>query len=272
MGETHTGNGTVTTDTVDCGAAYQYTITADTGWHIESHTLGGVTYTLNHNSDVEALRNVTVATQDTTLEVIFARNNYTIDVTVNGNGTTTPGDTTVEYEATVDYTITADFGHHIASVTVDGVTENVPANADTYDYTFSNIDANHTLNVVFEPNVYVINATAEDHGTILLEGDNEVVFGGSVTFSITADPCYNISAILVDGEADTNFVAGVPTAEYTMSNIDSNHTVVAQFETTTYEVTVNVTGNGTADPTSGTYNCGDTVAFTFTPDNDGVEV
>lgn len=272
MGETHTGNGTVTTDTVDCDAAYQYTITADTGWHIESHTLGGVTYTLNHNSDVEALRNVTAATQDTTLEVIFARNNYTIDVTVNGNGTTTPGDTTVEYEATVDYTITADFGHHIASVTVDGVAENVPANADTYDYTFSNIDANHTLNVVFEPNVYVINATAEDHGTILLEGDNEVVFGGSVTFSITADPCYNISAILVDGEADTNFVAGVPTAEYTMSNIDSNHTVVAQFETTTYEVTVNVTGNGTADPTSGTYNCGDTVAFTFTPDNDGVEV
>ena len=272
MGETHTGNGTVTTDTVDCDAAYQYTITADTGWHIESHTLGGVTYTLNHNSDVQALRNVTAATQDTTLEVIFARNNYTIDVTVNGNGTTTPGDTTVEYEATVDYTITADFGHHIASVTVDGVAENVPANADTYDYTFSNIDANHTLNVVFEPNVYVINATAEDHGTILLEGDNEVVFGGSVTFSITADPCYNISAILVDGEADTNFVAGVPTAEYTMSNIDSNHTVVAQFETTTYEVTVNVTGNGTADPTSGTYNCGDTVAFTFTPDNDGVEV
>ena len=272
MGETHTGNGTVTTDTVDCDAAYQYTITADTGWHIESHTLGGVTYTLNHNSDVQALRNVTAATQDTTLEVIFARNNYTIDVTVNGNGTTTPGDTTVEYEATVDYTITADFGHHIASVTVDGVAENVPANADTYDYTFTNIDANHTLNVVFEPNVYVINATAEDHGTILLEGDNEVVFGGSVTFSITADPCYNISAILVDGEADTNFVAGVPTAEYTMSNIDSNHTVVAQFETTTYEVTVNVTGNGTADPTSGTYNCGDTVAFTFTPDNDGVEV
>lgn len=272
MGETHTGNGTVTTDTVDCDAAYQYTITADTGWHIESHTLGGVTYTLNHNSDIQALRNVTAATQDTTLEVIFARNNYTIDVTVNGNGTTTPGDTTVEYEATVDYTITADFGHHIASVTVDGVAENVPDNADTYDYTFSNIDANHTLNVVFEPNVYVINATAEDHGTILLEGDNEVVFGGSVTFSITADPCYNISAILVDGEADTNFVAGVPTAEYTMSNIDSNHTVVAQFETTTYEVTVNVTGNGTADPTSGTYNCGDTVAFTFTPDNDGVEV
>ena len=272
MGETHTGNGTVTTDTVDCDAAYQYTITADTGWHIESHTLGGVTYTLNHNSDVQALRNVTAATQDTTLEVIFARNNYTIDVTVNGNGTTTPGDTTVEYEATVDYAITADFGHHIASVTVDGVAENVPANADTYDYTFSNIDANHTLNVVFEPNVYVINATAEDHGTILLEGDNEVVFGGSVTFSITADPCYNISAILVDGEADTNFVAGVPTAEYTMSNIDSNHTVVAQFEITTYEVTVNVTGNGTADPTSGTYNCGDTISFTFTPDNDGVEV
>ena len=272
MGESHTGNGTVTTDTVDCDAAYQYTITADTGWHIESHTLGGVTYTLNHNSDVEALRNVTAATQDTTLEVIFARNNYTIDVTTTGNGTTTPGDTTVEYEATVDYTITADFGHHIASVTVDGVAENVPDNADTYDYTFSNIDANHTLNVVFEPNVYVINATAEDHGTILLEGDNEVVFGGSVTFSITADPCYNISAIVVDGEEDTNFVAGVPTAEYTMSNIDSNHTVVAQFEITTYEVTVNVTGNGTADPTSGTYNCGDTVAFTFTPDNDGVEV
>jgi hypothetical protein len=271
MNETHTGNGTVTTDTVDCGDAYQYTMTADTGWHIQNHTLGGQTYTLNHNSDMVAYRNVTAAMQDTVLDVVFARNLYNIDVTSTGNGVTTPGDTTVEFEADVTYNMVADSGHHILSVTVDGTAETVPANATTFDYTFTGVAEDHTLEVVYEANVYTITASADPHGTIMMAGANEVEFGGSVDFAITADHCYNISAVLVDGVADPDFQGGVATATYTMSDVNADHTVTAQFAINTYDVTVTSTGNGTVTPTTGTYNCGDTVAFTFTPAT-GVEV
>lgn len=268
MGETHTGNGTVVTDTVECGSAYQYTMTADNGWHIANHTLGTQTYNLGHNTDVVAYRNVTSATQDTVLNVVFEKNRYNIDVTVNGNGDVTPGDTTVEFESNVDYTMTPATGYHVADVLVDGASVGAVDN-----YTFSDIAADHTMEVTFEANVYTINAsTADENGTITIAGDNMVTFGESVNFAIAANECYNISAILVDGVADANFEGGVATYTYTMNNVDADHSIVAQFAINTYNVTVNTTGNGTATPATATYNCGDDVNFTFTPaDGSAVE-
>ena len=259
VAESHTGNGTVTSDTVNCGDAYQYTMTADPGWHINNHTLGSRTYTLNHNSDVVAYRNVTAVMSDTTLYVEFSRNLYTIDVTSTGNGTTTPGDTTVEFESDVTFTMTPDNGYHVADVLVDGVSVGAVTT-----YTFDSVAANHTLNVTYEADVYTITASADPHGTITVAGDNEVAFGESINFTVVADDCYHISAILVDGVADSS-LAGETVATYVMNNIDTNHTVVAQFEINTYDVTVNTIGNGTATPASATYDCGDDVTFTFTP-------
>lgn len=266
MNENHTGNGTVTTAVVDCGTPYQYTITADNGWHIDNHTLGGVTYTLNHNTDVVAYRNVTAATQDTVLDVVFSRNLYTITVTSTGNGTTTPGTTTVAFEDDAAFTMTPAVGHHVADVLVDGASV-----GDATAYTFVSVDANHTLDVIYEADIFTINATAEANGNITVAGDNQVAYGESVNFTIVADPCYNISAVLVDGAADANFEAGQTVATYTMSNVDANHTVVAQFAINTYNVTVNAIGNGTVAPATGTYNCGDDVVLTFTP-NEGAAV
>lgn len=261
MAETHVGNGTITTDTVECGDAYQYTITADYGWHINNHTLGGTTYTLNHNNDVVAYRNVTVATQDTVLDVVFSRNLYTVTVTSTGNGVTTPGTSTYEFEDDATFTMTPNTGYNVLDVLVDGVSVGAVTS-----YTFNDIEADHTLDVVYTADIYVVNASAEDHGTITVAGDNQVAYGESVNFTIVADPCYNISAVLVDGVADADFVAGQSVATYTLDNVDANHTVVAQFAINTYNVTVNTIGNGTATPATGTYNCGDDVTFTFTPD------
>lgn len=260
MAETHVGNGTVTTDTVNCGDAYQYTITADSGWHINNHTLGATTYTLNHNNDVVAYRNVTAATQDTTLDVVFARNLYTVTVTSTGNGTTTPGTTTYEFEDDAIFNMTPATGYNVLDVLVDGVSVGAVTS-----YTFNSIAANHTLDVVYSADVYVVNASAEANGTITVAGDNQVEFGQSVNFTVVADPCYHISAIVLDGVADNSF-DGQTVATYTINNVDAPHTVVAQFAINTYDVTVNVVGNGTVTPTTNTYNCGDDVNFTITPD------
>ncbi len=258
MNETHTGEGTVTTAIVDCGSAYQYTMTAAEGWHIDNHTLGGTTYILNHNSDVVTYRNVTAATQDTTLDVVFARNQYIITVNTTGAGITNPGTDTVEYEDDATFTMTPAFGYHVADVLVDG--ESVGTQTS---YTFNSVDANHTLDVTYEPDVFTVTASAANHGTITVAGDNEVVYNESVDFTIVADPCYNISAVLVDGTADANFEAGQTVATYTLNNVTANHTVEAQFAINTYNVTVNVMGNGTATPGTATYNCGDDVTINF---------
>ncbi|MBO4645469.1 MAG: T9SS type A sorting domain-containing protein [Bacteroidales bacterium] len=262
------GEGTVTSDTVDCGSFYQYTMTAADGWHIQDHTLGGVTYTLNHNSDVIAYRNVTVASQDTVLTVNFARNTYTIDVTSTGNGATTPGDTTVEFEASVTYTMIADTGYHIGSVLVDGtVPANFTAGSTTYPYLFDTISANHTLVVNYETNTYNITAGQVTNGTIMMPGTTTVNYGESVSYTITANSCYHISEILVDNVVDTTFDTNINYYVYTFNNVDSDHTIDVNFAVNTYDVQVVVNGSGIVTPTAGTYtyNCDTTVDFTFTP-------
>lgn len=260
MAETHVGNGTVTTATVECGDSYIYTMTADNGWHINYHTLGGVTYTLNHNSDITAQRSVNAAMSDTTLDVVFSRNLYNIDVTTTGNGTTTPGDTMVEFEANVTYNMVPATGYHVVDVVVDGVSQGA-----VNTYSFNNVDADHTLDVTFEADIFTITASAAPHGSITVAGDNQVAYGESVNFTIVADECYHISGVLVDGVADDSFRHTGSVATYTMNNVDADHTVEAQFAINTYNVDVTSTGNGTVTPASGTYNCGDVVNFSFVP-------
>ncbi|MBI3193461.1 MAG: hypothetical protein HYZ34_03215, partial [Ignavibacteriae bacterium] len=77
------------------------------------------------------------------------------------NGNITPsGDVTVYNGATQQFTFTANTGYHVDSVIVDGV--NI---GSTTSYTFENVTANHTIQVVFAINTY----------TLTVGGDNGVV-------------------------------------------------------------------------------------------------
>jgi uncharacterized repeat protein (TIGR02543 family) len=57
------------------------------------------------------------------------------------------GKTFVVFGENITYTITPDSGYHIASVTVDGVNKGA-----VQTYTFSGVDANHTISAAFEIN------------------------------------------------------------------------------------------------------------------------
>ena len=76
----------------------------------------------------------------------------TITATAGSNGTISSlGASVVTYNANKTYTITPDSHYHIDQVLVDGVAVGTPAT-----YTFTGINANHTIAATFAPDVYTV--------------------------------------------------------------------------------------------------------------------
>src|SRR6185369_6648587 len=71
------------------------------------------------------------------------------------------------------------------------------------------------------PSTYVIEASNQPHGSISPSGSVIVPAGGSQTFTIAAENCFEIGDVVVDGSS-----VGAVTS-YTFSNVTANHTIAA---------------------------------------------
>ena len=108
-------------------------------------------------------------------------------------------------------------------------------------------DANFTIQ---NPTV-TITASAGAGGSISPSGSVTVAYGGSQTFAVSANPCYSIADVLVDGSS----VGAVST--YTFSNVQGNHTLAASFSLNTYTITASAGAGGSVSPNGVTIvNCG----------------
>lgn len=86
---------------------------------------------------------LTLASQETKI------NTYTITTSSGANGTITPsGSVLVNSGENQAFIITPSFGYHIASITVDGNSEDT-----TSPYTFNNVTGNHTISATFDPTI-----------------------------------------------------------------------------------------------------------------------
>ena len=86
-------------------------------------------------------------------------------------------------------------------------------------YTFTNVIANHTISATFDIDTFTITASAGAGGSISPLGAVSVNYGDSQTFSISHDPGYMVTGVLVDGGS-----VGAVTS-YTFSNVTDNHTM-----------------------------------------------
>ena len=132
---------------VNCDAnGTAVTAVADACYHFVSWSDGVLTAT---RTDMNVMANISVT-------ATFAFSGpYTITATSGSNGTVTPaGMTSVTCGNNQVYTITPDAGYHILDVLIDGVTNPTAITSGTY--TFSNVMANGTISVSFEPNVTTI--------------------------------------------------------------------------------------------------------------------
>ncbi|MBI5895904.1 MAG: hypothetical protein HZB24_07860, partial [Desulfobacterales bacterium] len=135
-------------------------------------------------------------------------------------GTISPlGSRTVTYGGSQSYTITANTGYRIASVLVDGASVGTVSS-----YSFSTVTASHTISATFTALTYSITSSVGSNGTISPLGSRTVTYGGSQSYTITANTGYRIASVLVDGAS----VGAV--SSYAFSAVNANHTVSAQFE------------------------------------------
>ena len=129
-----------------------------------------------------------------TIAVTFAINAYTINASAGTNGAISPsGAVTAHYGDTPTFTFTPKTGYHVETVTVDS---NPVAVADSY--TFTSIDANHTIAVTFAINAYTINASAGTNGTISPSGAVTAHYGDTPTFTFTPKTGYHVETVTVD--------------------------------------------------------------------------
>jgi len=240
---------------VSQGANQTFSITANSGFSISSVTVDGAnqgaisSYTF---SNVQANHTISAAfSQNTT--------NFTITASAGSGGSISPsGAVSVAQGASKTFSITANSGFSISSVTVDGANQGAISS-----YTFSNVQANHTISAAFSQNTtnFTITASAGSGGSISPSGAVSVAQGASKTFTITANSGFSISSVTVDG-ANQGAISS-----YTFSNVQANHTIAAAFSqnTTQFSITASAGSGGSISPSGNVVlNQGANQTFTIT--------
>ena len=176
---------------------------------------------------------------------------YSINSTAGSNGTISPlGSYNFACGNGQTYNIAANPGSHITDVLMDGVSVGAVSS-----YTFTNIQDNHSIAASFALDAITITASAGPNGSITPTGSLIITPGDNQTFDITADSCYQIADVLVDGVS-----VGTPNS-YTFTNVQLNHSISVSFSAipnvsvsiiaSTNQVCSGTLVNFTATPTTG---------------------
>jgi hypothetical protein len=234
------------------GSNQTFTITPASGYRVADLVVDGVSQGALLTSytfyDVQAGH---------TISVTFTPDIYIITAAADVNGSITPsGVSTVNKGDSLTLSITPSAGYQVQSVIVDGANKGAITS-----YTFTNVQANHTVSAYFKMITYTITASAGSGGSITPAGTSTVNQGAGKSFTITSAAGYHVADVLVDGSS----VGALTT--YAFDNITANHTIAATFAAnTSYTLTASASGNGTISP-SGAVSAlaGANKKFTFTP-------
>jgi hypothetical protein len=93
------------------------------------------------------------------------------------------------------------------------------------NYTFTNVQANHTISASFAIDQFTITATAGVHGSISPSGVVSLDYGANQTFTITPDSGYYVASLVIDSVADG------AQETFTFTNVTANHSIAATFTT-----------------------------------------
>ena len=199
---------------VNCGASLAFTITPASCYSIASVLVDGVS-----QGAISTFTFTNVQANHTISATFLINGPYTITASAGPNGSVTPaGATPVICGAGQAYAITPDPCYHAVSVLVDGVSQGAITS-----FTFSNVQANHTISATFAIDTYTITASAGANGGISPNGATTVNCGASQSYTITPNSGYYLSSLVADGSSVT------PAPSYTFSNVQANHTLAASF-------------------------------------------
>jgi hypothetical protein len=174
---------------VSYGDSLAFTMTPDVGYHVLDVLVDG--------ASVGAVSSYTFPniTSDHTIDVSFELDTFTVTSTAGLGGSISPfGATVVSYGDSLAFTMTPDVGYYVLDVLVDGASV-----GPVSSYTFTNITADHTIDVSFELDTFTVTSTAGLGGSISPLGATVVSYGDSLAFTMTPDVGYQVLDVLVDG-------------------------------------------------------------------------
>jgi hypothetical protein len=191
--------------------------------------------------------------------------NFTITASAGSNGTISPtGTVTVAQGGNQTFTITANSGYTVSGVTVDGASVGAVTT-----YTFSNVQANHTISASFAAvPKFTITASAGSNGSISPSGAVTVNQGASQGFTITPNSGFLVAAVTVDGTS-----VGAVTS-YTFTNVQANHTIAASFVTNNSTTITVATGffNQAITPQTGQFTAQFDASASLSPSNSTISL
>ena len=100
---------------------------------------------------------------------------------------------------------------------------NLGPQVSPFQYNFTSVTSNQSIEALFTQKIYIINATAGIGGKISPKGEISVPCGGDQTFAISPDTNYDVISVFVDG-LDKGAIRS-----YTFSNVTVNHEISAYF-------------------------------------------
>ncbi len=229
---------------VNYGENQEFTITANTGYHIENVEVDG------ENKGKIDTYTFTDVKENHKIKATFAINTYTITSTAGANGTITET-ATVNYGDSKTFTITPNAHYHIEKVVVDGEDKGT-----INTYTFTDVKESHTIDVTFAIDTFTITTKTNDGGSIT--GSTTVNYGENTTLNIVANAGYHIESVEVDGVNKGKIDI------YTFDNVKENHTIKATFVIDTFTITTKTNDGGSITGNT-TVNYNNNTTFTITP-------
>ncbi|MEK9136295.1 MAG: InlB B-repeat-containing protein, partial [Bacteroidota bacterium] len=229
----------------DHGTVVTVTAIPATGWSFSGWSGDASGSTNPLNVTMEAAKNITAS---------FMLNTYTLSVSAtNGSVAKNPDQLTYNHGSTVDLTATPDVGYHFRGWSGDGSGSTNPLTVM--------MDGNKNIVGNFAINTYTISATSGADGSVTPSGNTLVNYGGSLSYTITPDPGYQVIDVLVDGVS-----VGAVTS-YSFTNVTGNHTISATFNLNTFTISSSAGSGGSISPSpSVIVNYGGSQTFTITPD------
>lgn len=215
--------GTITpagTISISAGANQDFTIVPETGYQIKDVFVDSISQgTINSYTFANVQADHTIQASFEVLPPIT----YTIAASAGSGGSISPaGSVNVEEGNAQSFTITPDTGYQVKDVVVDDASRGAVSS-----YTFSNVQADHTIQAAFEalpPTTYTIDASAGSGGSISPAGVVSVEEGSAQSFTITPDAGYQVQDVVVDGASQGAI------SSYTFENVQADHTIQVSFE------------------------------------------
>lgn len=251
------------TTVVDYQANQNYTITANGGYNIQTLLMDGVsvpaavglaTYTYSFSSvdrshTISASFNVASFTFNISpgsggCMTLGAPYDFPCSAPNPPNGPPWLGGSTYSYTnvaGTYPFVVAPNAGYGVNWVRIDGVDQGVPLGQTTPFSLNLNIAAVNTISADFLPYYSVTPSVSGTGGSISPDGATAVLSGQSITIDITPDAGYRILSITDNG------VNVGSTSPYTITNIGTNHDVIATFQAI-YTITAIAGPNGTISP------------------------